>query len=266
MGTKRRSTRVGVIGYGFIGANLVKRIDSTDGLELAFVYNRDPKRVAELPRELVADDLDDIAHLRADIVVEAAHPEISRNHGVGILKNADYIPLSVTALADQDVFDGLRQTATDNGTRMLIPHGALVGLDSLLEWREHWRDVTVTFRKHPNNIDFSETDWDPASITNATTVYDGPAREIASLYPRNVNTIISCALATVGIDSLRAVLVADPLLDRAIAEIDAFGHDGSELHMSRAQPAIGVSGTEMFESLCRSLVHASNHYAAVDFL
>ena len=258
--------KIGIIGYGFIGSNLARRIDSMSGLKLAFVHNRDPKRLEQVPRELIAESLDDVGRFSPDIIVEAAHPDISREHGAGILSVADYIPLSVTALADQVLFDTLQEASSRSGNRLLIPHGALVGLDSLLEWRDHWSDVTVTFRKHPNNIDFSETDWDPASITNATTVYDGPAREIASLYPRNVNTIISCALATVGIDSLRAVLVADPSLDRAIAEIDAFGHDGSELHMSRAQPAIGVSGTEMFESLCRSLVHASNHYDAVDFL
>ena len=134
------------------------------------------------------------------------------------------------------------------------------------EWRQNWREVTVTFRKHPDNIDFSESEFDPASISGETTLYDGPARGIARLYPRNVNTIITCALATVGPDRLRAVLITDPELDKAVAEVEAHGKDGSYLRTVREQPAVGVSGTEMFESLCRSLTHASNAYGSVDFL
>ena len=260
------NSRVGVIGYGFIGANLAGRIESADGLELAFVYNRDPKRLADVPSAQVADDLDDIEKFGADIVVEAAHPDITRSHGTDILGIADYVPVSVTALADEDLYKSLQDAAIASSHRLLIPHGALVGLDSLFEWRQNWSDVTVTFRKHPDNIDFSESGFDPASITSETTLYDGPARGIAQLYPRNVNTIITCALATVGPDRLRAVLITDPALEKAVAEVEALGNDGSRLHLVREQPAIGVSGTEMFESLCRSLVHAASGYGAVDFL
>ncbi len=258
--------RIGLAGYGFIGSNLAERIDATDGLELAFVYNRDPARLAGVSSSLIASELGDIGQFNADIVIEAAHPDITRDHGTRILAIADYLPLSVTALADADLYESLQSTAIKSGRRLLIPHGALVGLDSLIEWRQNWSEVTVTFRKHPDNIDFSESGFDPADIDGKTTLYDGPARGIARLYPRNVNTIITCALATVGPDRLRAVLITDPALEKAVAEVEAHGKDGSYLRTIREQPAVGVSGTEMFESLCRSLAHAANAYEPVDFL
>jgi predicted dinucleotide-utilizing enzyme len=258
--------RVGLAGYGFIGSNLAERIEATDGLSLAFVYNRDPIRLAGVSSSLIANDLGDIEQFNSDIVIEAAHPDITRDHGAQILTVADYIPLSVTALADADLYESLQRAALKSGHRLLIPHGALVGLDSLFEWRQNWSDVTVTFRKHPDNIDFSASGYDPAGISGETTLYDGPARGIARLYPRNVNTIITCALATVGPDRLRAVLITDPELQRAVAEVEAHGKDGSYLRTIREQPVVGVSGTEMFESLCRSLAHASNRYEAIDFL
>ena len=254
------------MGYGFIGSNLAARIGETDGLEIAFIHNRDPAKLADVSPELIAGDLGDIGRFSPDIVVEAAHPDISRDHGAGFLKIADYMPLSVTALADADLFGSLQTQAAASGHRLLIPHGALVGLDSLFEWRQNWSDVTVTFRKHPDNIDFSASRYDPAGIRGETTLYDGSARGIARLYPRNVNTIITCGLATVGLDKLRAVLIADPKLDRAVAEVEAHGKDGSYLRTIREQPVVGVSGTEMFASLCRSLAHASNRYEAIDFL
>ena len=260
------SVRIGLAGYGFIGSNLAQRIETTDSLELAFVYNRNPSRLNDVSPSLIANELDDIGRFAPDIVIEAAHPDITRDHGAEILTIADYVPLWVTALADANLYESLQSAARTSGHRLLIPHGALVGLDSLFEWRQNWSEVTVTFGKHPDNIDFSESEFDAAGISRETTLYDGPARGIARLYPRNVNTIITCALATVGPDRLRAVLITDPELDRAVAEVEAHGKDGSYLRTVREQPAVGVSGTEMFESLCRSLTQASNAYGSVDFL
>jgi predicted dinucleotide-utilizing enzyme len=89
-------------------------------------------------------------------------------------------------------------------------------------------------------------------------VYDGPARGIAGQFPRNVNTMTTCALATVGLDRCRAVLVADPRLDVAIAEVRAVGRDGS-IHQSRKeQPVVGVSGTEMLAAQVGSLLRAAH--------
>ena len=82
-------------------------------------------------------------------------------------------------------------------------------------------------------------------------------RGITRLYPRNVNTMITCALATVGLDRCRARLVASPSLNVAVAEVTARGKDGSLLTMRKEQPASGVSGTEMFESQFASIVRAA---------
>jgi predicted dinucleotide-utilizing enzyme len=258
--------RIAVLGYGFIGSNLNKGIAERDDLEVVGIYNRDPWRLEELDSDLRIHDLKDVGGLDPDVVIEAAHPDITRQFGSKFLAFADYMPLSVTALADDDLFESLKRSAEINGNRMLIPHGALVGLDSLLEWRDHWKDVSVTFRKSPRNIDFSNVDVDASEIDGTTTLYDGPARGIAARYPRNVNTIITAALATVGLDRLRARLIADPGLDVAIAEVEAIGVDGSQLQTVRRQPAVGVSGTEMFASLFQSLKTATNDLNSVDFV
>jgi predicted dinucleotide-utilizing enzyme len=247
--------RIGIIGYGFIAQTIAAHLrDNGEGLALAFVHNRSPGRLEGLPAELVCGDLVDAEAFAPDLIVELAHPAITWAHGARFLGFADYMPLSLTALAEPGIPEAL--TAAAKTHRLHIAAGALVGLDSLRAGQSDWTDVTITFRKHPRNIDFALTDIDPAAITSATTVYDGPVRGIAPLYPRNVNTMVACALASLGPDRTRAVLVADPGLNVAIAELEAVGRSGAVIRSYKEAPAIGVSGTEMAASVLHSIRRA----------
>jgi predicted dinucleotide-utilizing enzyme len=97
-----------------------------------------------------------------------------------------------------------------------------------------------------------------AAIRDRTVIYDGPVRGIARRFPRNVNTMTTCGLATVGLDRCRAVLVADPVLaGMAIATVRAVATDGS-VHESRKQQRMsGVSGTEMLAAQLGSILRAT---------
>ena len=265
---KEAATRVGLIGFGFIGSQVYERIRTQPGLglEVAFVHNRNPARLKGVPSSLVLDDLGQAAARKPALVVEMAHPEYTRRHGEQFLAHADYLPLSVTALADDALRERLLAQAARSGTRLLVPHGALVGTENLVEWQPMWEKVEITFHKAPENIDFSESGFDPATIRSETVVYDGPVRGIARLYPRNVNTMVTCALATTGLDRCRAKLIASPGLKVAIADIRATGRDGATLVMRKEQPIVGVSGTEVFESQFHSILRAARRGAAMAFV
>jgi predicted dinucleotide-utilizing enzyme len=260
--------RVGLIGFGSIGAQVFERItdDPSIGLDIAFVHNRSPERLVGVPAALHLNDLTFLDRFHADLVVEMAHPVYTQQWGEHILARSSYLPLSVSALADDALRERLLATARDAGTSLAIPHGALMGLDSLREWRHQWSDVVISFLKNPANIDFSESGIDPATITAETVLYDGPARGIARVYPRNINTMITCALATTGLDACRARLVAVPGLQVAIAEVSARGKDGSTLTMRKEQPVSGVSGTEMFASQFASILRAAGVREAMAFV
>ena len=265
--TAPRTLRIGIIGFGFIGAGIYTALRSGNypGVEVAFVHNRSEDRLDDVPHALRLDRLEDFAEFKPDLIVECAHPAITVAHGEAFLRVADYMPLSVTALADDTLRERLIE-ATRGGHRLLLPQGALIGVDSLFSWRAMWRDVSITFRKHPHNIDFALTGRRREDITEETAIYDGPVRGIAPLFPRNVNTMVTCALATVGLDRCRARLVADPTLQHAIAEVEAWGTDGSYLSTTKQQPAVGVSGTEMLASTMRSLLKSTATWQALDFV
>ena len=93
-------SRVGLVGFGFIGSSLYRAISSGEckGLELAFVWNRSREKLANVPQDLVMRDPADFAGTSPDIIIESAHPDLTSAHGEAFLERCDYMPLSVTAL------------------------------------------------------------------------------------------------------------------------------------------------------------------------
>jgi aspartate dehydrogenase len=257
--------RVAVIGAGHIGGAIAARLRAgADGMELCAVL-ASGERARGIAAPGLVPDVPALLARRPDLVIEAAHPAVGAEWGERILAQCDFLPLSLAMLADAGLHEALVAMAGRAGTRLLIPHGAVVGLDSLLEWRAQWRRVRIVFRKHPHAIDFAASGLAPRECETEWLVFAGSVRQIARRFPRNVNAMVACALATTGLDACEAALYADPRLDRAVLEIEAEGVDGSRLSIRREQPMAGVSGSEMAESTWRSLTLARGQRGPVAF-
>ncbi len=252
--------RVGVIGYGLVGRRLTEMLEEDARFALAFVHARSAAVLDRIAPDLRADTLDADTFDTADMVVEAAHPVITQRYGVEILRSADYLPMSTSALVEDPLRAELLDTARNHGTRLLLPHGALVGLESLIAGRQMWREVTITFVKNPAHIE--PADGQPLPLDQESVLYDGPVRGIAGRFPRNVNSMVTLALATTGLDACRGRLLARPGVQRAVLEIEAVGVDGSRISVHKEQPMAGVSGSEMVDSLWGSVLLAAGARAA----
>ena len=84
----QQSTRIGLIGYGQIGQVVHKMIDADadNGMEVVFVHDQMAAAVQNLPADLCLADLSDFESRQPDLVVEMAHPDVTRQWGQTILE------------------------------------------------------------------------------------------------------------------------------------------------------------------------------------
>lgn len=77
-----------------------------------------------IPKELVLDNLDDFNKNGApDVIVEVAHPSITRKYAKVFLAESEYYMGSPTAIADLEMEQLLRESAVVHGVH--VPVGAL---------------------------------------------------------------------------------------------------------------------------------------------
>ena len=247
-------TRIGLIGYGQIGTAVHKIIDDdpANGMEVVFVHDVDESRLAAVNDDIALVDMESFESRSADLVVEMAHPDVTRKWGPTVLSKTNFMGISVTALADAELEAQLQETSLANGTRAFMPHGGAVGIDALLENRDVWESVHSTMKKPPKNVDCAAAGVDADSITEETVLYDGPTRGVCPLFPRNVNTLAAIAYASVGFDKARATLIVNPEWTTAVVGFQAKG-PALELSVERNETISGVTGASTPASIYNSI-------------
>jgi len=219
----RPQVRLGLIGYGAIGKHI--EAAGLENIELVSVLVRRPRNDAKLTH----DPQRFFAH-RFDAVAECAGHEAVRAHGQRVLEHgADLLVTSVGAFTDSGLFDRLLAAAKANARRLILPSAGIGALDILSSAAVGGLDsVTVTVRKDPSawKGTVAESLCDLDALTEPTVVFDGPVREGARLYPQNVNISAAAAIAGLGLDRTRVVIVADPTITTHIVELEAEGAFG----------------------------------------
>ena len=217
----QRPLTVGIGGFGAIGREIGARLDRGEpGLELAAVSARDIKKakaaMADFQRPVAVMPLSDLA-AAADIVVECAPASVFRELAEPVLKTGrTLMPLSVGALL---VHDDLVQLAKNSGARILVPTGALLGLDAVRAAAEgEIYSVTMITRKPPGGLAgapyLAEQGIDLSTVKEPLKIFEGSARDGARGFPANVNVAAALSLAGIGPDRTRLEIWADPTVER----------------------------------------------------
>jgi aspartate dehydrogenase len=216
-----KNKKVAIGSLGTIGLKVAQKLDDgIDGLQLTSVSARDTERAADKvssftnPPSVVAPEA--LAD-GADIIVECAPAAVFSQIAEPVINAGKVLmPLSVGALLSHwDLVD----KAAETGARILVPSGALLGLDAVRAASEgKFEKVTMVTRKPPAGLAGAPylTDNNIAidNLSEPLMVFEGTARDGAKGFPANVNVAAALALAGPGPDNTTLQIWADPTIDR----------------------------------------------------
>ncbi len=228
--TTRATISIGIAGLGAVGRTVAAALAAgIPGLILAAVAARDRDKAENwLAARQISAPVVLLAELaaRCDAVVECLPPaHFADIAAAAIDAGKIFIPLSVGALL---AHPGLIERTRATGARILVPTGALIGLDAVRAAAEgQIHSVRMVTRKPPqglagapylvaNNISL-------AGLTAPLKVFEGSARDGARGFPANVNVAAALSLAGIGPDRTRLEIWADPGVERNMhtIEVDA---------------------------------------------
>ncbi len=252
---------IGLIGFGGIGHAVVEtltdRMSGAPPLTGILVRTIDNKS-ANLP---FLTDIVEFLGRNPRLVVECAGHEAVRDYGAEVLgSGADLIVVSAGALADPELLASLRLAAQDAGSRLIVPAGAVGGIDALRAANlAGIASVRYRGRKLPRAWQGSTaTDGiDLDRLEEPTVIYRGTARQAALAFPKNSNVAATVALAGLGFDETDVELIADPSVTGNIHEIEVRAESGDFTITLTGKPSASNPRTSMLTaySVVRTLLN-----------
>lgn len=201
---------IALIGFGAIGRALAADLGRDPAWRLAVLT----RHGGALPPDLRAlADVDALIAARPALAVEAAGQGAVAAHGPALLEaGISLVVASTGALADAPLLARLMRAAEAGGARLIVPAGAIGGLDYLAAVASlEGARVRYTSRKPPAawSEELRALGHDPSRLGAPVVLFEGSAAEAARRYPRNLNAGLAVALAAGG--ALAGVeVVADP--------------------------------------------------------
>ncbi len=225
IGTQKKPLRVGIAGLGTVGLPVAKWLDygahggdrgGAEGLELSAVAAGNQERAEERLQGFKAAvpvlSIEELVTV-SDIIVESAPPEMFVKIAETSLKaGLLFVPLSVTSLLDRmDLVDLARET----GARIIVPTGAILGLDAIRSAALGVvHSVTMLTRKPPAGLKKApfviEQGIDLDGLEQPLMLFRGNAADAAKKFPANVNVAVALGLAGVGPEKTDFEIWADP--------------------------------------------------------
>lgn len=214
--------RVAFIGLGAIGQDVLKELTplllemKAEVLVLRRTSSR-PTSKGRLPLHHCVD-LDELLAYKPQLVIETASQDAVKTHIPACIRNgATVVITSVGALTDSPLLSELQQLALQHNTRVIVPSGAIGGLD-YIQAVCHAPDFKMTYESRKpvqawipelKALGINET-----SLNKELILFEGPADEAARRYPKNLNVAATLALAGAGMEATRVKVVVDPALEQ----------------------------------------------------
>ncbi len=233
-----KTKRVGIAVLGTVGKSIAKALDEgIPGIELVAVAARNvdvaKEWAASLHSRPVVASFEEMAQM-CDIVIECAPAHLLPEIATPALRlGKQVVVLSCGALLDNET---LIDVAREHGGQILVPTGALLGLDAVTAAAEgRITAVNMITRKPVKGLlgaPYLEARGIVIdAIEEKTRVFAGTAREAAKGFPANLNVVVALSLAGIGPDRTKLEIWADPTITRNMHTITVES-DAAMLSMS----------------------------------
>lgn len=256
--------KIGIAGMGAIGLRVAQELDrgGIPGCTLAGLSARNAARGAEANAQLTHPvpvcSLTELADT-CDIVIETLPPQLFLDLARPVVAaGKTLVVLSVSQLlGQQDLIDQAEAT----GAKIVIPSGAILGLDAIKGAAVGTiTSVVIETRKPVAGLlkapYVAQLDIDLTRITEPYLILGGPVTEVAKAFPANVNVAAAVSLAGIGADKTRMEVWADPSLERNLHTVRVTS-DSSDFTMSiqnrpsAENPATGIITAQSVIALLR---------------
>ena len=241
MAESRSQLRVGLVGYGRIGKQVARRIAAGDlpDVKLVGIVTRTRRQGESAPAPFMT--LKECAS-ESEVLVEAASAEAVPE----ILAQAMRRCIAVVAISGCAFLRNqeLQREARKAGLRLLLPSGAVAGLDGVLSAREEaTTQICLTIRRPCEGIEdakfIRESRIALDRISGETLIFDGTPVEACEGFAGRTNITASVALAGLGCERTRVRIYADPRRTRHEHHLQIQGRFGvaeSRVEFDATQP------------------------------
>ena len=232
---RKKKTLVGILGCGAIGSRMALAI--RDELKyhavVAGVFDVQTERAEKLAKKfsrgrIIKRSIEELIQ-SCDLMVEAVNAKDTRKLIQQALSaEKDVLVMSVGKLLDaKEIF----RLANKNRCRLLVPSGAVAGLDAIkAASQRNISKITLTTRKptfgFTQNAYISSKHIDLTKIKSETVLFDGNVAAAVEHFPQNINVAAAIALASMAQDKLRIRIITSPEYKLNSHEIEVIGDFG----------------------------------------
>jgi aspartate dehydrogenase len=215
--------KIALAGLGAIGAAVARRVlnEGIPGIQLVAVAARDQQKARDTlagmnGAAIPVVEIEDLAGM-ADLVIECAPAALMDRIAQPVLRSGKkLLVLSAGALLPRPE---LLELAKKHGGQVIIPTGALLGLDAVCAAAEgQIHSVQMTTRKPPKGLAGApyllENRIQIDDVREPLRIFSGTARDAAKGFPANLNVAVALSLAGIGPDRTRLDIWADPTVTR----------------------------------------------------
>jgi aspartate dehydrogenase len=227
--------RVGILGCGAIGSRIAKSIKTqcSPHAVVSALFDINPTKAHLLQKYIPQKNVVKNSYREllnsSDLVVEAVNaPDTHQLVRQALLAKKDVLVMSVGKFIEGE---SIFKLAQKQGVRVIIPSGAIAGIDAIKAASLQRIDrVTLTSRKpvygFADNAYVQERRINLSQIKKETVLFEGGVREAVKCFPQNINVAATIALACNAMDKLNIRIATSPEFKVNSHEIEVIGEFG----------------------------------------